>query len=565
MDYDEEPAEREGANDDRKYREDGGYGRGDGPGFQKVRRHSDIDNRSGILSYVKHHRDRSPLRYGAPAERRPRYNPEVDYHHYGQDEYRVPPPNRGEKDSANDDRPNVWLLVRGLKETATEQLFAKGMEKFYSGAENSPTGATPKSIRRVLMIRDRRTDQRMGFGFVQYHTIDDAIATITRAREMQKNGETLTISSKEFNVQYAHMGVFPHWDFGRQERNTKYLFQGHEKMHKYHDDRYYPDELVVNEESPHRQQPLFKDASDSEKKIKKASRDTLESTSKKRKAPGAAPAYLDYFQKKQAELREEEAIAAPQESKNPKQPATGVNTISTTDSAIPDAPPDAEATHGQQTFAHEGKDRVACYLCNSAFNTRDGVIRHIKESAMHAKHLSQPDLIDRAYKRMEAKKIDPASTIQLSAEDRPIKPGQETTQSQYRDRAAERRQEEAKAGGVQKVGFSIKGKGSKPAGGASSSRNSDSETEKGPAQPTYGKGMGMLQKAGWSAGQGLGAEGTEGIAAPIETNVYAAGVGLGHEGSKRGDAAVEAARATSGNGFLEMTRETARKRYEAMN
>jgi hypothetical protein len=439
------------------------------------------------------------------------------------------------------------------------------MEKFYSGFENNPTGSTPKSIRRVLTIRDRRTDQRMGFGFVQYHSVDDAIATIARAREMQRNGETLTISSKEFSIQYAHLAVFPHWDFGRQERNTKYLFYVHEKMHKYHDDRYYPDELVVNETSPHEQQPQVKDASDSEKKSKKASRDTLESTSKKRKAPGAAPAYLDYFQKKQAELREEEANAAPQESKHPKQPATGVNTISTADTAMSDAPTDTEATQDQQTFAHEGEERVACYLCNSAFNTREGVIRHIRESAMHAKYLLDPELIDRAYRRMKAKEVDPASTIRLSAAERVVKPVQEATQTQYRDRAAERRQEEAKAGGVSKVGFSLKGKGSKSASGTSTGRNSDSETEKGPAQPTYGKGMGMLKKAGWSAGQGLGAEGTEGIAAPIETNVYAAGVGLGHEGSKRGDAAEEAARATSGNGFLEMTRETARKRYEAMN
>jgi RNA recognition motif-containing protein len=517
------------------------------------------------LNYTKHHRERSPLRYGVPAERRARYNPDIEYHHYGHDEYPVRPPNRGEKDGAKDDSPNVWLLVRGLKETTTEHLFAKGMEKFYSGFENSHTGATPKSIRRVLAIRDRRTDKRMGFGFVQYHTINDAMAAIVRAREMQKNGETLTISSKEFNIQYAHLGVFPHWDFGRQERNTKYLFHGHEKMHKYHDDRYYPDELVVNEESPHEQQSEFKDASDSEKKSRKAGIDTLESKWKKRKAPGAAPAYLDYFQKKQAELREEEANAAPQVSRSLKQPATGVNTISTTDTAMPVAPPDTEATQEQQTFAHEGEERVACYLCNSAFNSRDGVIRHIKESAMHAKYLLDPDLIDRAYRRMEAKKVDPATTIRLSAEEKAVKQVQEATQAQYRDRAAERRQEEAKAGGVQKVGFSLKGKGSKPAGGASTGRNSDSETEKGPAPPSYGKGMGMLEKAGWTAGQGLGAEGTEGIAAPIETNVYAAGVGLGHEGSKRGDAAEEAARATGGNGFLEMTRETARKRYEAMN
>ena len=75
----------------------------------------------------------------------------------------------------------------------------------------------------------------------------------------------------------------------------------------------------------------------------------------------------------------------------------------------------------------------------------------------------------------------------------------------------------------------------------------------------------MLQKAGWSAGQGLGAGG--GVTAPIDQSLYASGVGLGHESSKKGDAVEEASRMTKNDRgeFLEKTRELARKRYEQMD
>ena len=564
LDYDDGPADRDRMDEESRYMEDGGYGFGDGPGTRKVRHHSDIDNRSGILNYTKY-RPRSPPFHPGADQRRRHHDPEADYRHYGHDEYPVRPANHGEKDSAKDDRPNPILLVRGLKDSVTEATFAKGMEKLYAGFDSESGGATPKSIFRVLLIRDRRTEQRMGYGFVQYHTIDDAQAAVKKTRQMERNGHRLTISSKEFSISYAHVGVFPHYDFGKMERNEKFMFKGPQKMHKYNDDRYYPMVFVVNKESPHKRETPPKDGSDAEKKGKKSRKDTLENKSKKRKAPGAAPAYLDYYQKKQAELREDEPFEAPRESKHPKQPATGVNTISTTDTIMSDAPAEATTTVESQTFAHEGEKLIACYLCNSQFGTRDGVIRHLKGSAMHAKYLLDEELKERAYRRMDAKGVDPSATIPLPAEEKAVEAAQEAMQTQYRDRAAERRQEEAAAGVEKKVGFSLKGKGSKSSTAARTGRSSDSETEKGPFQPSYGKGLDMLQKAGWTAGQGIGAEGAEGIAAPIEANVYAAGVGLGHEGSKRGEAAAVAESATKGNGFLEMTRETARKRFEGMS
>jgi hypothetical protein len=79
------------------------------------------------------------------------------------------------------------------------------------------------------------------------------------------------------------------------------------------------------------------------------------------------------------------------------------------------------------------------------------------------------------------------------------------------------------------------------------------------------KGATLLGKMGWSAGTGLGAQGT-GMTAPVTTDLYVQGVGLGAQGGKVGDAVEEAGRNTRGryDEFLEKTRDNARQRYERM-
>ena len=476
-----------------------------------------------------------------------------------------PPENPGEKDVAPDGKPVKFILVRELRESVTEELFAKGMEKLYVGLgdeENDQAmGAQPNSLRRVLLIRDRRSEQSMGYGFAEYYSVDDANAAMRKAHILDKR-DKLTVSSKPVIVAFPHVGIFPPADlgFGRPETNEKYLVKifGSNKWHKYRDTRYYASELIINAESPYDPEPA-KEASGDDFKIKgaAAAKATLESTSKKRKAPSAAPAYLNHFQKKAAELRGID-VEADQNTKGPIQLATGVNAIS--------AP--ATETEYDQTFAYEGST-VVCYLCNTQFKSRPHICAHLRDSSKHANNLQDQNAIDGAYQRLKKAGINPDSTIKFSypsSNESAPREQEAATTAQYRDRAAERRQEATQQQPPTKISFSVKQKQSK----ATSSPYS-SDNDSGKPVPTYGIGANLLQKAGWSQGQGLGSggatgdsDGGMGITAPIEQSMYAAGVGLGHEGSKQGDAVVEAERATRGGGFLEKTREQARKRFEEM-
>ncbi len=130
-------------------------------------------------------------------------------------------------------------------------------------------------------------------------------------------------------------------------------------------------------------------------------------------------------------------------------------------------------------------------------------------------------------------------------------PSQDTTTEEYRDRAKERRA--AFGASAKKTNLPLK---KRPATQAD-------ETDDQPPPPS--KGASLLGKMGWSAGEGLGAQGT-GVTAPIATDMYVQGVGLGAMGGKIGSAEEEAERNTKGGyaEFAERTRDKAKERYERM-
>ena len=100
--------------------------------------------------------------------------------------------NYGDNDVAPDGMPSQFLLFRGLEPSVTEELLAKGVAKLYKplganaqganankkGAKVSSTtgdanlGAREGSIRRVLLVRDRRSNESWRFGFAEFATVD---------------------------------------------------------------------------------------------------------------------------------------------------------------------------------------------------------------------------------------------------------------------------------------------------------------------------------------------------------------------------------------------------------
>lgn len=138
--------------------------------------------------------------------------------------------------------------------------------------------------------------------------------------------------------------------------------------------------------------------------------------------------------------------------------------------------------------------------------------------------------------------------------------------SEYRDRAKERR---TAFGASKKTSLPLK-KSSQQLDSSTNAQTSnataaadDDDDNNDPPIPS--KGAALLGKMGWSAGEGLGAQGT-GMVAPIATDMYVQGVGLGAQGGKIGDALDEADRNTKGGygEFLERTRDKAKERFERM-
>lgn len=100
--------------------------------------------------------------------------------------------NYGDNDVAPDNQPSQFLIFRGLEPSVTEELLAKGVAKLYkpaSGAAegssknekkgakvasttgDSNLGAREGSIRRIFLVRDRRSNESWRYGFAEFATV----------------------------------------------------------------------------------------------------------------------------------------------------------------------------------------------------------------------------------------------------------------------------------------------------------------------------------------------------------------------------------------------------------
>lgn len=193
--------------------------------------------------------------------------------------------NSGDSDASPAGAPSQFLLVRGLEPTVTEELLAKGVAKLYkpsatpaqsaaivpkkgngkvaSTTGDSNLGAKDNTIRRVLLVRDRQSNESWRYGFAEFASVDvivfrsgadiiliirqDAQAALIRYNSFEK----FTISSKPVTACYIHAGVFvPVLEAQQSSEKNPFTFGAAASPGlrlRYWDEGAYASELVVSQ------------------------------------------------------------------------------------------------------------------------------------------------------------------------------------------------------------------------------------------------------------------------------------------------------------------------------
>lgn len=470
------------------------------------------------------------------------------------------PMNVGDNDASPDNTPSQFLLFRGLEPSSSEDIFLKGVSKLYKPSSSETNnhqsakrgvkvasttgdgnlGAKEGSLRRVLLVRDRHTNESWRFGFAEYASVVDAKAALTRYNSFEK----FTIASKPVLVSYVHSGVFvPASSDPHLGSHLHFSPLGNPSMKiAYWDDEAYVAELKAsNQDNEDVENVSHKHASatslnngkeNSKAKKRKADPSAMDMATTKK----ATPSYLQRWSNQHAELHGLEPKTGDSKASGSSARGTKKET-----SELPEPLP-------PQSFADP--ERHCCYLCSRQFQSATDVNKHERLSNLHQSNLLSENLVSRA--RTKLMKHGIASRTGSE-------PGIE-----YRDRARERRRA---FGVVNKKGQQVQpSKSEENQAGIAMESMSAAANDTATARSTSSKGAALLGKMGYVAGTGLGASGA-GTTAPIAQDVYVSGVGLGAEGGKVGDALEEAERNTKGDygGFLAKTKEGARQRYERMS
>lgn len=540
----------------------------------------------------------------------------------------------GETDECPQNSPSQIVLLRELEPSVTEEILAKGISKLFVEDKNNNNNPSPKkdtpnklkstaptantanlgarmgSLRRVFLMRDRKTNEPLRYGFGEFATLEDAQAAVAKYRLLPK----FTISSKPVHVAFIHTGVFVPTK-APSNPNNKAVFSptyNPEIYLKYWDDRVYPSLLTVSTE------PLDAEKPPSPENSADVDDGSARKTKKAKGAPTAKVALamnpqMQMWAKKRAELvgdarnNKDEAddimIDAPisTEQSRPKKfkdrPTASYVSYADADALtcqlcvrkfkselelrdhevldenhlgnaadedkrngavqrlessgiateeIVRRKPRDSSTPAPIYTSYADKENLNCLVCQRKFPNASILSLHERESEMHRKNMLKHSNIDRAVSQLASMGQTPIKMV-------PTKTGGDQGK-QYRDRAKERRQAYSQP--------------KKPSASRAESRKevpkaTEPQEASKPAAPS--KGAALLGKMGWTAGEGLGATG-DGRTEAIATDVYAPGVGLGAEGGKLGDAATEAARKTENkySDFVQQTKDKARERYEKL-
>ncbi|KAK1758618.1 hypothetical protein QBC47DRAFT_458713 [Echria macrotheca] len=305
---------------------------------------------------------------------------------YGQGHARIL---TGETDADPQQMPSQYVVIRDLEPSVTEQVLANGVMKLFlesnsDRSKEAPTstnklkstaptsgtaglGARPGSLRRVFLMRDRRSNDSWRYGFAEFATVEDAKGAVAKFRASAK----FTIASKPVFVAFIHTGVFVPVLEPDPSQDPKFTFNpiyNPALQLKYWDERAYPSLLVVSAD-PTLDETAEKGAKDDAGKG--ASKNAAAKKVKKDKDPAAAAAnkaiammpQMQMWAKKSAELHglkkklaEAQAAAAEEEAPVPM-------VIQREDlEAEPDEPLHPHWTDSYQSYADW--DRVACLLCD---------------------------------------------------------------------------------------------------------------------------------------------------------------------------------------------------------
>ncbi|KAF8470039.1 hypothetical protein BDZ91DRAFT_771230 [Kalaharituber pfeilii] len=524
-----------------------------------------------------------------------------------------------------------FLLFRELAEGVGEEMLAKDRESGNSGeakvrsggaaaAAAVPGGAREGSVKRVLLVRDRRTGESWRFGFVEFAGVEDSKAAYDKYLKLDR----FTIASKPVSVSFIHSGVFvPVYNIPTSTlRNIeKYTFLGSNGLRlAYWDEEGYVSEHVVtapssisNATNPTVGQGVDKPPENAatagtKSKKRKAAADTDKGVGSGGGGGGGAaagaasvaavggssskktlPSHLQFWQDRHLELHgvvpadnagggdsgaasESDGGAGAGAKKKklgsgPAAPVLGaVPGIPMTASTISAAAVGTEsgsaesrgdaAGDGPPAASFADLSRLACLLCARQFKSAQEVHKHERISTLHRTNLSDPKLVETAR----------AKLAKAGIVNQPAAATVQPAQPVYRDRAKERR---AVFGQPKRPDLSSTSSSYNPSsnttstGTAAPTRSRSATPPPAPAPPS--KGAALLSKMGWT-GAGLGAGG-KGITAPVVAEMYAEGVGLGAKGGKVGEASEVAGANTVGGykDFVRRTKEKAKERFEGMS
>ncbi|KAL2015412.1 hypothetical protein VTK56DRAFT_5523 [Thermocarpiscus australiensis] len=357
----------------------------------------------------------------------------------------------GETDECPQQTPSHYVVVRDLEGSVTEEVLAKGVMKLFvenpepikeaptttttttklksTAPTNSPAGlgAKPGSLRRVFLMRDRRTNESWRYGFAEFATIEDAKAAIAKFRASTR----FTIASKPVVVAFIHTGVFvPALDPIAAE-NPEFSFNpiyNSSVRVKYWDDRAYPSAHVVSTDPvPGAPSPEKPGGNDEASKSESGARPSKKAKKEKEPAPGSKIAMMPQMQlwaKASAELHgtkpgedaDVQSTHERPESLNLASAARGASRE--VDDTQPDGPVAAQS--GDQYVSYADWDKMTCLACGWEAPTQEHIEEHGWPQTRGDLLIEHEGRAHHFYQDNEVKEKAAAALTALSKEPRPV-------------------------------------------------------------------------------------------------------------------------------------------------